>query len=77
MKAIQITIDDELLRRLDGSDEVTREGRSAVIRRALTEYLNRQHARQIRERYNLAYRDKDALGTEFSGWEEQGAWPDE
>ena len=77
MKAIQITIDEELLGRLDSTEEVAREGRSAVIRRALTEYLKRQRATQIRERYNLAYRDKDALGTEFSGWEEQGAWPEE
>ncbi|MGQ0812875.1 MAG: ribbon-helix-helix protein, CopG family [Gemmatimonadota bacterium] len=77
MKAIQITLDEALLRRLDATDEVRKEGRSAVVRRALAQYLKRQHAMHIRERYTRAYKAKDALGKEFSGWERQGTWPDE
>jgi metal-responsive CopG/Arc/MetJ family transcriptional regulator len=39
MKPVQIMLDEELLRRLDATPEVEREGRSAVVRRAVAEYL--------------------------------------
>jgi metal-responsive CopG/Arc/MetJ family transcriptional regulator len=78
MKAIQITIEEELLRRLDSTDEVQRDGRSAVLRRAAEEYLDRRRAQLIRERYRQAYgADATGLGTEFEGWEDQGSWPKE
>ncbi len=79
MKAIQITVDDELLDRLDATEEVKREGRSAVIRRAANEYLKRRTARLIRERYREAYGSGggEALGDELEGWQEQGTWPEE
>lgn len=75
MKAIQITIDEELLRRLDATAEVQREGRSAVIRRAAEEYLLRRQRQQIRERYEAAYGDGAGLEDEFADWEGQGVWP--
>ena len=77
MKPIQITLDESLLAELDGTDEVARRGRSAVIRRAVTEYLARQRNRLIRERYEAAYGTGGGLGSDFEGWEEQGTWPDE
>lgn len=79
MKAIQITIDEELLERLDATEEVRREGRSAVLRRAAAEYLDRRRARVIRERYRKAYGSEGVQGLddEFEGWEEEGVWPEE
>lgn len=79
MKAIQITMDEGLLQRLDETEEVKREGRSAVLRRATTEYLERRRAALIRERYREAYGSggEADLGEEFEGWEEQGSWPEE
>ena len=79
MKAIQITMDEALLRRLDETEEVQREGRSAVLRRAAAEYLERRRAARIRERYEKAYGSEGErdLGGEFEGWEEQGSWPEE
>ena len=47
MKAIQITVDERLLAKLDGDAEVKREGRSAVIRRALTEYPSKKQRSAI------------------------------
>ena len=49
MKAIQITLDDALLARLDADEEVQRDGRSAVLRRAADEYLRRRRKRSIAE----------------------------
>jgi metal-responsive CopG/Arc/MetJ family transcriptional regulator len=77
VKAIQVTLDDELLARLDADDEVRRDGRSAVLRRAADEYLRRRRKRVIAEQYGKAYRSKAGLGAEFTGWEDEGAWPEQ
>ena len=76
MKAIQITLDETLLARLDADDEVRRDGRSAVIRRATDEYLRRRRKRAIADQYERAYGATADLGEEFSGWEHEGAWPE-
>ena len=76
MKAIQITLDEGLLARLDAHEEVRREGRSAVLRRAADEYLRRHRKRAIAEQYAKAYGANPDLGAEFIGWEDEGAWPE-
>ena len=70
-------MDERLLAELDATDEVRREGRSAVLRRALEEYLSRHRAHVIRERYEKAYGSTGGLGKEFEGWEDEGEWPGE
>ena len=77
MKPVQVMFDNELLAALDATDEVRAEGRSAVIRRAATEYLVRLRSEAIRKQYEQAYGTSPGLGEEFSGWENQGVWPDE
>lgn len=74
MKAIQITVDENLLAELDESDEVKRDGRSAVMRRAVAEYLERRRRRAISDGYLRAYGENGGLGEEFAGWETQGEW---
>jgi metal-responsive CopG/Arc/MetJ family transcriptional regulator len=69
-------MDEALLRRLDRDREVRLEGRSAVLRRAIAEYLRRSSARRIAEAYRRAYGASAGLGTDFSGWESEGAWPE-
>ena len=76
MKAIQITLDEALLARLDADEEVQREGRSAVLRRAADEYLRKRRKRTIANQYAKAYGSNPGLGEEFRGWEEEGVWPD-
>ena len=75
MKAIQITMDERLLSDLDADDEVKREGRSAVLRRAVTEYLRRKRETGIAEAYRRGYGGD--TGRDLEGWAEEGAWPDE
>ena len=75
MKAIQVTVDDALLARLDADAEVRRDGRSAVLRRAADEYLRRRRKRAIAEQYTKAY-GGGGLTDEFSGWEQEGTWPE-
>ncbi len=77
MKPIQLMIDPDLLADLDATEEVQREGRSAVLRRAVAEYLERRRRYEVRERYRQAYRSGTGIGNEYEGWEEQGSWPNE
>jgi len=77
MKAIQITMDERLLEELDSTDEARQAGRSAVIRRATSEYLERLRRSRVAERYRCAYGDGEGLGQEYEGWEDQGRWPRE
>jgi len=69
--------DEELLTRLDTDQEVRKEGRSAVLRRAVVEYLERRRREAIAEQYRQAYGDGQGLGEELEGWEDQGEWPPE
>ena len=75
MKPLQITIDEPLLKRLDADDEVKRDGRSAVIRRAIAEYLRRRRKRVVTESYRRGY--ADGVGEELSEWVSEGTWPDD
>jgi predicted transcriptional regulator len=54
MKAIPMTIDDPLLKPLDQDKDVRRDGRSAVIRRALFDDLRRERCEEISAAYARA-----------------------
>lgn len=74
MKAIQVTLDEGLLERLDRDEEVRRDGRSAVLRRAADLYLRQRRARGIAAAYRQAY--GSGLDDELEGWSAEGVWPD-
>jgi metal-responsive CopG/Arc/MetJ family transcriptional regulator len=76
MKAVQVLFDEPLLERLDADEEVRELGRSAVLRRAAAEYLRKRRSKRVAEMYRRAYGKLAGLGTEFSGWERQGTWPE-
>jgi metal-responsive CopG/Arc/MetJ family transcriptional regulator len=76
MKPIQITMDPQLVERLDAQDEVKARGRSAVIRDAVEAWLQRKNEERIVAAYRAAYGDAEGLGSEWEGWEEQGSWLD-
>lgn len=68
--------DERLLARLDATDEVRRDGRSAVLRRAADEYLRRRFRDEIDSAYRRAYAESPGLGDDFVGWADEGAWPE-
>ena len=75
MKAIQITIDEQLLERLDSYPEAGRRGRSAVIREAVAAYLAAVEAEEISRALNAAY-GPGSPPDELEGWAEEVVWPD-
>lgn len=77
MRAVQIVFDEELLARLDATEEVKKHGRSEVLRRAAAEYLGRLRRKKIAAQYERAHGDGKGSSLEFEGWEEEGTWPDE
>lgn len=78
-RSVQISLDSELLREVDGRAETQREGRSAVIARALRLYLEANRRREVDAAYARAYGGAggqemlDEIG-ELLGAQ---AWPDE
>jgi metal-responsive CopG/Arc/MetJ family transcriptional regulator len=76
MKSIQVLFDETLLAHLDADEEVKRDGRSAVLRRAAAAYLRTRRVRATAEAYRRAYGSGDGLGKEFAGWTDEGAWPE-
>lgn len=76
MKAIQITVDDELLARLDADPEVKSLGRSAVFRKAVATYLRDRRRRSVAAAYRKAYGAGKEPSAELTGWSDEGVWPD-
>ena len=74
MKAIQVTFDERLLAQLDADEEVKREGRSAVLRKAVFDYLRRKKREEIARAYQRGYGKREG---DFEGWSDEGVWPDE
>jgi metal-responsive CopG/Arc/MetJ family transcriptional regulator len=75
MKAIQVTMDEGLLLALDAEEEVQRDGRSAVLRRAVADYLRRRRGQRIDEQYRRAYA-RGSADPELEGWGEEEVWPE-
>jgi hypothetical protein len=69
MKTIQVTFDEKLLDRLDRDEEVQRDGRSAVLRRAAEMYLSYRRRQSIADAYRRAYGSGE--DTELSGWSDE------
>ena len=68
MKAVQVLFDERLLKELDRDAEVRRDGRSAVLRRAASDYLRRKKRKAIRAAYERAYGMGAGRKDDFEGW---------
>jgi metal-responsive CopG/Arc/MetJ family transcriptional regulator len=75
MKSIQVLFDERLLQQLDADDEVKRDGRSAVLRRAAETYLRTRRAQATRNAYERAY-GKSGGAPDLAGWSDEGVWPE-
>ena len=72
MRPVQVMFDERLLAKLDADEDVRKRGRSAVLRRIVSDYLLRKAESAIDARYRKGYADGTGLGPDFEGWEEEG-----
>lgn len=75
MATIQIVLDSALLRAADGAAKRARINRSALIRKALREYLRDQHIRKLEAQDRDGYIRQPDNSHEI--WERVASWPAE
>ncbi len=76
MKAIQMTLDEDLVTAVDRAAKQLGTTRSAFTREALRSALERLRARELERRHREGYARKPVKKGEFSGWEREQVWPD-
>ena len=76
-KPVQISIDRDLLARMDADPEAREKGRSAFIRSAVRLYLGAKERRDVDLRLAAAYEGQaDALLAEAEELMDRQAWPE-
>jgi predicted RNA-binding protein YlxR (DUF448 family) len=75
-KPVQISIDLDLLRRIDSDPETREKGRSAFVRSAVSSYLDAKRRRDVDTAIRDAYGGaKDDMQAEITGLMDAQAWP--
>lgn len=77
METIQVVLDKKLLTATDHVARRTKKNRSALIREALREHLQRFEVRAREERDRQGYARKPQREDEWRLWEGEAAWPEE
>jgi metal-responsive CopG/Arc/MetJ family transcriptional regulator len=77
MEVVQIVLDKRLLQAADQAAKRTRKNRSALVRDALREHLQRLEMRAQEERDRQGYSRKPPTSEETLAWEAEAAWPPE
>ncbi|MCY4375584.1 MAG: ribbon-helix-helix protein, CopG family [Spirochaetaceae bacterium] len=77
-RPVQISMDAELLRRIDADPEVRERGRSVFIRSAIEMYLRARQGREIDEQFRKAHAGHaDEMLAEIGDLMDAQAWPPE
>ena len=77
MEIVQIVLDKKLLSSTDLAARRTRRNRSALVRDALREHLQRLELCASEERDRQGYSQNPQAGAETQAWESAAKWPDE
>lgn len=76
-ETIQVVLDVKLLRAADAAAKRQKLNRSALIRKALQEYLRRLQVAELEERDRRGYQAQPQRTEEYLPLEEAAAWPEE
>jgi len=77
MKAVQMTLEEELVTAVDRLARRLKTTRSAFTRDALREALARYRVKELERKHRLGYEKHPAKSGEFDVWEGQQRWGDE
>lgn len=76
MKTVQMTLEPDLVARVDRAARRLRLSRSAFTRRALHELLARLQEQSLETRHREGYRKHPVEPAEFDVWETEQVWPE-
>ena len=76
-QTIQVVLDTKLLKAADTAAKRRKLNRSALIRQALHEHLNRLRLMDLEERDRRGYEVRPQRTEEYLPWEEAAAWPED
>lgn len=76
MSTIQVVIEEDLLRSADRAARRLKMNRSALIRDALREHLQRLRLGELERREREAYERTPDDPAEFAAWDKVAAWPE-
>ena len=77
MRTIQMTLDDELVKRVDAISKELNTSRSAFTRHALQEAVKQYNIERLELRHRQGYAVHPVNKEEFSVWEKEQNWGDE
>lgn len=77
MKTVQMTLDEDLVKKVDLAVRRLNTTRSAFTRNALRNALTRADMAQLEAKHRKGYELHPAGAGEFSVWESEQAWGDE
>jgi len=77
MQVVQIVLDKQLLQAADQAAKRTRKNRSALVRDALREHLQRLETRAKEDRDRQGYSRKPTAHEGTPAWEAEAVWPQE
>jgi metal-responsive CopG/Arc/MetJ family transcriptional regulator len=76
MKTVQMTLDEELVTRVDRAAKKLGTTRSGFTRQALRDALQRLRVRQLEERHRRGYAAQPVRRGEFDHWAAEQEWPE-
>jgi len=76
MRTVRMRLDEGLLAAVDGAAKRLNMTRSAFVRKALSEALDRVTISELERKHRLGYKRQPVCAGEFDVWEEEQAWPD-
>lgn len=76
MKTVQMTLEPDLVARVDRAARRLGVSRSAFARQALNIALERLHVQKLERRHREGYRRKPVRRGEFDLWTLEQAWPE-
>jgi metal-responsive CopG/Arc/MetJ family transcriptional regulator len=77
MEIVQVVLDKKLLQATDQAARRTKRNRSAVVRDALREHLQRLELRAKEERDRQGYARQPQGREDSQRWEQEASWPAE
>lgn len=75
-KAIQLSIQNDLLDKIDHAARRLGESRSRFVAEALVRYLSFLETRLLEQKQVAGYRKKPVKKDEFTDWEGEQVWPE-